>query len=181
MGSLPAAVITIFVMQALGVHGKSGLITSTLGVALILTSLAILFKERLRDFARERTSHLPAWNARTVAIVTVVMGVVLGVLVTISSVGAGALGTAMLFFLYPKMPIRQIVGTDIVHAVPLTAVAGIGHAVFGTVDWHLLGSLLVGSLPGIYIGSHVASHIPEKILRPVLAGMLILIGGKLVF
>jgi uncharacterized membrane protein YfcA len=179
-GSVPAAIVTVLVLKAVGVQGKSTLITSTLGVALILTSMAILFKERLRDYARLRTGHLPPWSDRTVAWVTVVMGVVLGVLVTISSVGAGALGTAMLFFVYPRLSIIEIVGTDIVHAVPLTAVAGIGHAAIGTVDWGLLGSLLLGSLPGIYVGSHVASHIPEKYLRPALAAMLILIGGKLV-
>jgi uncharacterized membrane protein YfcA len=179
-GSIPASIITVLVMKAAGIHGKSTLITTTLGVALILTSIAILFKEQLRDYARRRTSHLPDWSERRVAIVTVLMGVILGILVTISSVGAGALGTAMLFFLYPRMPIIQIVGTDIVHAVPLTAVAGIGHATMGTVDWTLLGSLLIGSLPGIYIGSNVASRIPEKYLRPALATMLVLIGGKLV-
>ena len=104
----------------------------------------------------------------------------LGILVTISSVGAGALGVAVLFFLYPKLPTIRIVGSDLAHAVPLTLVAGIGHWAIGSVDWTLLGSLLLGSLPGIWLGSHASAKVPEKILRPILATMLVLVGGKLI-
>jgi hypothetical protein len=95
-------------------------------------------------------------------------------------VGAGALGVTALFFLYPKLPAIRIVGSDLAHAVPLTAVAGIGHWMLGDVNWSLLVSLLVGSLPGIYIGSHLATKVPERILRPALAGMLVLVGAKLI-
>jgi uncharacterized membrane protein YfcA len=109
------------------------------------------------------------------------MGLILGVLVTLTSVGAGALGAAMLFFLYPRLPTVRIVGTDIAHAVPLTAVAGLGHLHMGTVDFVLLGSLLLGSLPGIYMGSHLSTKVPEKIIRPILASMLMLIGVKFVW
>ena len=105
----------------------------------------------------------------------------LGVLVTISSVGAGALGVAALFFLYPKLSPVKIVGSDVAHAVPLTLVAGLGHWLLGSVDWALLGSLLIGSLPGIWIGSHLSAKVPEHILRRILASMLVLIGSKLVF
>ena len=119
-------------------------------------------------------------NPRRTALLTVITGLILGTLVTISSVGAGALGVTALLFLYPKLPALRIVGSDIVHAVPLTLVAGLGHWWYGSVDWFLLGSLLVGSLPGIYLGSHLATKIPDKILRPTLAGMLVLIGGKLI-
>ncbi len=182
-GSLPASVLTIAALNvlALDTHALSTLIKTTLGVALLLTALALLFNERLRDYARQRWGHRPAWSKRTVSIVTLLTGIVLGIIVTISSVGAGAVGTAALFFLYPGMSVVQIIGTDIVHAVPLTLVAGLGHASLGTVDWKLLGSLLIGSLPGIYLGSHLAARVPEKVLRPTLAGMLVLIGGKLVF
>ena len=107
-------------------------------------------------------------------------GVVVGALVTISSIGAGVLGTVALLFLYPRMPAVKVVGTDIVHAVPLTALAGMGHMALGTVDLVLLGSLLLGSLPGIYIGSHMSAKVPEKVLRPVLATMLLIIGIKMV-
>jgi uncharacterized membrane protein YfcA len=100
--------------------------------------------------------------------------------VTISSIGAGVLGTVALLFLYPRMATAKVVGTDIAHAVPLTAVAGIGHMALGTVDLVLLGSLLLGSLPGIYIGSHLSTRFPEKVLRPILATMLLIIGTRLV-
>lgn len=182
-GSVPASITTTLVLKslALEVNQLSGLITLTLGVALILTALCLIFKEHIREYARRRWGHRPAWSEQRISIVTVAMGVVLGLLVTISSVGAGVVGTVMLFFLYPRMSAVQIVGTDIAHAVPLTAVAGFGHAVLGTVDWFLLGSLLLGSLPGIYLGSHLAAKIPDRVLRPTLAAMLVLIGGKLVF
>ena len=111
---------------------------------------------------------------------TVLIGAVLGILVTLSSVGAGALGTVALLFLYPKMTTLKIVGTDLAHAIPLTAVAGIGHLSLGNVDLVLLGSLLIGSLPGIWIGSHLSAKIPERFLRPVLASILMLIGLKFV-
>ena len=105
----------------------------------------------------------------------------LGVLVSISSVGAGAIGVTVLLMLYPNMPTVRIVGTDIAHAVPLTLLAGAGHWWLGSVDWPLLVSLLSGSIPGIAIGSHVASRVPEHVLRPLMAGTLALVGGKLVF
>ncbi len=182
-GSVPAAILTIITLKhlALDTEVLSALITTTLGIALIFTALALLFKDRLRDYARRKFGHRPAWHEQTVSRVTVVMGIVLGILVTISSVGAGAVCAAMLFILYPRLSVVQIVGTDIAHAVPLTAIAGLGHATLGTVDWSLLVSLLLGSLPGIYLGSHLGARIPERVLRPTLAGMLVLIGGKLVF
>lgn len=183
IGSIPASIVTVLLLKHFSPDVKqlSMLITTVLGVALILTAGALIFKDRLREYAKRKLSHLPAWSERTVSIATVVVGLILGVLVTISSVGAGALGAAFLFFLYPRLTAVQIVGTDIVHAVPLTAVAGMGHVALGSVDWILLGSLLLGSLPGIYFGSHLAAKIPERVLRPTLATMLVLIGGKLVF
>ena len=109
------------------------------------------------------------------------LGVVLGVLVSISSVGAGAIGVTALLMLYPKLPTVRIVGSDIAHAVPLTLIAGAGHWWIGSVDWHLLASLLVGSIPGIMIGSYFASRVPDRVLRPLLAGTLALVGGRLAF
>lgn len=184
-GSVPTSVVMIFVLkwlEARGIH-YGALITSTLSVALILTSLAMLFKERLHKFAEhdERFDFLRMLHQRYLVHITVFTGIVLGVLVTLSSVGAGAIGTAALFFLYPRMPSINIVGTDLAHAVPLTAVAGIGHAAIGTVDYGMLVSLLLGSLPGIYIGSHLATRLPEQYVRPALAGMLLLIGVRLAF
>jgi hypothetical protein len=106
--------------------------------------------------------------------------VVLGVLVTLSSVGAGALGTVALLFLYPRMSTLKIVGTDLAHAIPLTAVAGLGHLSLGNFDLDLLLSLLIGSVPGIWVGSHLSAKIPEAFLRPVLATLLLVIGLKFV-
>jgi uncharacterized membrane protein YfcA len=119
-------------------------------------------------------------NPATTARLTVLVGLALGVLVTISSVGAGALGVTALILLYPRLPIVRVVGTDIAHAVPLTLVAGLGHWLLGSVDWTLLGSLLLGSLPGIFIGSHISAKVPERVLRPILASLLVIIGGKLI-
>jgi len=118
---------------------------------------------------------------RQIALLTTTLGAVLGVLVSISSVGAGAIGVTALLMLYPKMPTVRIVGSDIAHAAPLTLLAGAGHWWLGSVDWLLLASLLSGSIPGIAIGSHVASRVPDRVLRPVIAGTLALVGGRLVF
>lgn len=125
------------------------------------------------------TSAAPANAARPLP--TLCVGLVIGCLVALTSVGAGVLGVVALFFLYPMLPARQIVGADIAHAVPLTLVAGAGHAAMGSVDWSLLGSLIIGSLPAIYVGSAVASRLPERFLRGFLALMLVLIGLKLFF
>ncbi|MCY1441388.1 Sulfite exporter TauE/SafE [compost metagenome] len=102
-------------------------------------------------------------------------------MVSLTSIGAGALGTVALFLLYPYLVTRRLVGTEIAHAVPLTLVAGLGHASMGNMDWSLLGYLLLGSLPGIYMGSHLTGRISDSILRPCLAGMLLMIGYKLAF
>jgi uncharacterized protein len=153
----------------------SAIVSVALGVALILTAGALLFRERLHFWANRRDARRGASAARG----TIAVGAVLGVLVTVSSVGAGALGVTALFFLYPGLAAARIVGTDIAHAVPLTLVAGLGHAAAGAVDWSLLGALLVGSLPGIWLGSTLSRKVPEPLLRGALAVMLAVIGGKL--
>jgi uncharacterized membrane protein YfcA len=108
-------------------------------------------------------------------------GAALGVLVTISSVGAGAIGVTVLLLLYPRLPMAIVVGSDIAHAVPLTLIAGIGHWWLGSVDWLLLTSLLTGSIPGIIVGSYLAVLVPDMILRPILAATLVAVGARLVF
>jgi uncharacterized membrane protein YfcA len=183
IGSLPAALVTVLGLNALGVESQifSGLITSTLGVALILTAIALLFRHQLAHLGRSRFGFMAAWRDRHIVAATIATGAILGILVTITSVGAGALGMVALIVLYPRSSAITLVGSDIAHAVPLTLIAGAGHAYLGTVDFGLLGSLLLGSLPGIYLGSHIGGQIPERILRPVLATILVVIGGRLIW
>lgn len=185
LGSIPASIATIFLIKHLLKLEKdiTGIITFTLGIALILTAIAVLIRcyvtrKQIREIedslissGRFRQMQVPA---------TVLVGAVLGILVTISSVGAGALGTVAILFLYPKMSTLKVVGTDLAHAIPLTAIAGLGHWTLGHIDFMLLGTLLIGSLPGIWIGSHVSAKIPEKTLRPLLASLLLIIGLKFV-
>ncbi len=180
-GSIPAAFVALVALHFLGVdsHRVSGLITGSLGIALILTALAILLRERLQRLGKHGAAG--QWRERHVVPATVMTGAVIGALVALSSVGAGAVGVAALFWLFPLLPASRIVGSDIAHAVPLTFVAGLGHFYMGTVDWHLLGNLLTGSLPGIYLGSMLSGRIAERWLRPALASMLVLVGGKLVW
>lgn len=178
-GSVPSAALTVWWLSTHSgsAYGSQSLISGTLGVALVLTACALLFRARLQALA-ERPG-IGAWRERHLRTLTVATGAVLGLLVTISSVGAGALGTAALVFLYPRLSAVRIVGSDIAHAVPLTLVAGMGHWWLGNVNWTLLAALLIGSLPGIALGSQIAARMPERILRPLLASMLFGIGGKL--
>ncbi len=181
-GSIPASLLTLYVVgnhAPGGIEGAADIIKVALGIALVLTAVAIIFRKRIQSYAIRRFGDHPN-RRRTAAVLTVLTGAVLGVLVSISSVGAGALGVTALIFLYPSMPALRIVGSDIAHAVPLTAVAGMGHWWLGSVDWALLGSLIIGSLPGIWLGSHVSTKIPDRILRPILATMLVLVGAKLI-
>ena len=156
------------------------LVTSVLSVALLLTATALLFKDRIKKIARREDGKVYELHHSYLPAATIVTGFIVGALVTISSIGAGVLGTVALLFLYPRMATAKVVGTDIAHAVPLTAVAGLGHMALGTVNFVLLGSLLLGSLPGIYIGSHLSAKVPENYLRPILASMLLIIGTRLV-
>jgi uncharacterized membrane protein YfcA len=179
-GSVPAAILTLVLLSYFGRDSKTvgDVIKTVLGFALILTAITLLFRAWL---LRKVAATLDKLNDRQIAWLTVLLGVVLGVLVSISSVGAGAIGVTVLLMLYPKLPTVRIVGTDIAHAVPLTLVAGAGHWWIGSVDWSLFASLLIGSIPGIMVGSALASKVPDKVLRPVLASTLALVGGRLAF
>lgn len=183
LGSIPAAILTIALLKVLALEEKTlrSLVTSVLSVALLATATALLLKDWIKKIASRDDGTVYEIHHRHLPAATVITGVVVGALVTVSSIGAGVLGTVAILFLYPRMPAVKVVGTDIVHAVPLTAVAGLGHMALGTVDFVLLGSLLLGSLPGIYIGSHLSAKVPEKVLRPLLATMLLIIGTKMVF
>ena len=182
LGSLPAAALVLYLLQNVVKKDEAitAAITTTLGVALILTAAALILRGRLAKkspvLRKTHGERFGRWQAP----LTVLVGLVLGVLVTLSSVGAGALGTVALLFLYPRLATVRIVGTDLAHAIPLTAVAGLGHWYMGNVDFTLLGSLLIGSLPGIYVGSHLSGKIPERIMRPILATLLLIVGLKFV-
>jgi uncharacterized protein len=174
-GSIPAALLTVFAMHRYGWFSTPRTITIVLGIALVLTATALALRPHLRRLSKE---HAPL--AARPRVLTAAAGLVLGVVVTISSVGAGALGVTALFLLYPQLKTSRLVASDLAHAVPLTLVAGLGHWMFGSVDFHLLLSLLIGSLPGIYIGSHFAGRISETLLRWLLAAVLLFAGVKLI-
>ncbi len=179
-GSTPATVLTLIVLSQLNLNGEAmrSLITFVLSFALFATALILIFGQPLVAMYRARVSEL---DPRRTATATVLFGALLGVLVTISSVGAGAIGVVVLIMLYPQMPMARIVGSDIAHAVPLTLVAGLGHWGMGAVDWGIMGSLLAGSLPGIFIGSYFAIRIPERALRVVLATTLFVVASRLAY
>jgi uncharacterized membrane protein YfcA len=179
VGSIPASILTTYYLRQIDVAstGAVDIIKFYLGIALLLTSIAVIF----RPYLIEKSKVTLLKKDSAIAIATIILGLILGGLVTLTSVGAGALGVTALLLIYPKIGITKIVGTDIAHAVPLTLVAGIGHASLGTVDYSLLGVLLIGSIPGIYIGSHLSSKVSEQSVRYVLALILIYVGQKLIF
>ena len=177
-GSIPASVLTLLVLWQLDLSAETArsLVNSVLCFALLLTATSLIFRKAATETLRWR---LERYDDATIARATVLVGAGLGVLVSISSVGAGAVGVTALLLLYPKLPMSRIVGSDIAHAVPLTLIAGIGHWAMGAIDWQLMGVLLIGSLPGIVIGSYWATRVPETALRLLLAATLILVAGKL--
>lgn len=179
-GSVPATLATIWAMSHFGLTGPGygRTISTLLGFMLLLTALSLIFRRRFLAFAGP---VLERATAGRVAPLTIATGAILGFLVTVSSVGAGALGVTALLLLYPRVPMPVIVGSDIAHAVPLTLVAGIGHLWLGSVDWPLLVSLLSGSIPGVVLGSYLSVRVPDFVLRPMLAAVLALVGVGLVF
>jgi uncharacterized membrane protein YfcA len=176
-GSLPGVILTIIGPYLVGIRGdnSSPLITITLGLALLLSAAAVLVRQKIMTCSILQSA---AASRRTVPL-TVMAGLALGVLMTISSVGAGALGMVMLVSLYPTKPLARLVGTDIAHAVPLTLVAGLGHWLLGSVDWVLMLSLLLGSVPGIVLGSNLSGRLPEWLLQPILTAVLIIVGIRM--
>ena len=179
-GSVPATALTLLLISHFDISGgaASRIISSVLGVMLLLTALSLVFR---RQFLAAVGDRLTTVAPHRTILLTVLTGIAMGVLVTISSVGAGAIGVTILLLLYPRLPMVVIVGSDIAHAVPLTLLAGLGHWYLGSVDWPLLASLLTGSVPGIIIGSYVSARVPDAVLRPILAATLTVVGGRLVF
>jgi len=178
-GSIPASVTTLVALSQLGLHGAtaSTLITRVLGYALFGTAAVLLLPNPILT---RYAARIGTFDARRTAAITIMIGAALGCLVTISSVGAGAMGVAVLILLYPQLPLARLVGSDIAHAVPLTLLAGIGYWLVGLVDWQLLASLMIGSLPGVVLGSYAAKRVPAVGLRFVLAAALVFAASKLV-
>lgn len=185
LGSIPATLLTLWGLQTFGKSQElSHLITHVLGYALFVTATMLLLRGIIRKMAEKRREqatldHKPLHTGRR-AMLTILTGLVLGFLVSLSSVGAGALGVTALILLYPQLPIVRIVGSDIAHAVPLTFLAGMGYFFLGKVDPNMLLGLLIGSIPGIIAGSFLAPKVPEAALRVVLAVVLTLVGWQLV-
>ncbi|MGA2940873.1 MAG: sulfite exporter TauE/SafE family protein [Xanthobacteraceae bacterium] len=179
-GSVPATALTILALSFVNLNGALArdLIAGLLTIALFFTALTLVFRDRIVRLYGQRIGRM---SERRVAGLTVAVGVVLGVLVSISSVGAGAIGVTALILLYPQLPIARIVGSDIAHAVPLTLVAGLGHWWLGSINLSLLIPLLLGSVPGIVLGSYVVTRVPETALRLLLAGTLAIVATKLAF
>jgi uncharacterized protein len=181
LGSIPAAAATLLWLHSAGSQGvKDGATLFALGVVLVLTSVAMLAMPRMIRRA-ERNGF--AFSERFLAIqpvLTVFAGGVLGLFVTLTSIGAGALGAPLLLFLYPRrLPPARLVATDLAHAIPLALVAGAGHILLGNVDFHMLGWLLLGSIPGVWLGAHFGGKLPDAILRTAIAVVLALVGLKL--
>jgi uncharacterized membrane protein YfcA len=179
-GSIPATVLTLAALSHFNLSGDAAhnLITLVLSVALFATAFVLVFGASIVAIYRARVAEL---DPHKTAVSTIVVGAVLGCLVSISSVGAGAMGVIALILLYPHMPMARVVGSDIAHAVPLTLVAGLGHWMMGSVNWAIIGSLLAGSLPGIFVGSYFAIRIPERALRLVLATTLFMVATRIAY
>jgi hypothetical protein len=178
-GSVPATLLTLLAMSRINLMspGTGHVISMVLGIALLLTAASLFLR---RWFIPAVAPTVARITPRTRRNLTILCGAVLGVLVSISSVGAGAIGVTALILLYPELPLPRIVGSDIAHAVPLTLIAGMGHWWLGAVDWTLLAALLTGAIPGIILGSFLASRVPEFVLRPLLASVLCVVGARLV-
>jgi hypothetical protein len=179
LGSVPVSFLTTLLLGAYDTSSDA-LVNSIkfwLGIALLLTSLSVLFRHELM----KQVKHEDLVNPKLIPALTLLLGMILGFLVTLTSVGAGALGVTALLLLYPHVHITRIIGSDVAHAVPLTLVAGLGHASLGTVDYGLLGTLLLGSVPGIWIGSHMTGVVGEQWVRNLLALILVYVGQKLAF
>lgn len=177
-GSLPAALGTIGWMHWVGVTKSAmALLTFSLGIALLLTAVTVAFRQVWLRVGLKLDAWLPPARKPWL---TVAAGLLLGVLVSLSSIGAGAIGATLILILYPHLATQRLVGTDIAHAVPLTLVAGIGHATLGHIEWGLLGALLIGSLPGIWLGARLTKSLPEKLTRAALCVSLVTAGLRVI-
>lgn len=179
VGSVPATIATLIALSWLNLHGTTAehVVSLVLGLVLLVTSVFLIFGRSVRERYADRMQGL---DRRAIWQLTILLGLVMGALVTATSVGAGAIGVTVLLLLHPKMPVARVVGSDIAHAVPLTLLAGLGHWYLGSINWGLLGTLLIGSLPGIVVGSYLAGRARDGVVRIVLASVLIVVAFRLI-
>jgi len=180
-GSIPASIGMLLAMHIFSLHkGSADIIMPALGIAVVLTALAMLFKPRLHHIGKQFRLATPETFKALQPGLTVAAGVILGALVTLTSIGAGALGTVMLVYLYPlRLTPARLVGTDLAHAIPVALIAGLGHLWLGNIDVALLGWLLLGSLPGVWIGSHLSTRAPEGLVRWAISLILLIVGTRI--
>jgi uncharacterized membrane protein YfcA len=178
-GSVPATIVTLIVLSQVDLSGASAqhAVTLTLGCVLLVTAVVLLGGRRIRERYADRLNGL---DRRTTNLLTILLGLIMAVLVTTTSVGAGAIGVTVLLILHPEIPPGRLVGSDIAHAVPLTLLAGMGHWYLGSINWTLLDALLIGSVPGIILGSYLASRSRDAVLRIALAAVLVVVGIRLI-
>jgi uncharacterized protein len=181
VGALPAALLATLALKHFGALDKEigQIIRYSIAGSVVLTIIALLFRGRMLGWINAHPEK--QLQGRNLTLATVLVGAVLGTLVTVSSIGAGAIGATILVLLYPRLSPAEIAGTDIAYAVPLTAIAAFGHWWLGSINWDLLITLLIGSVPGITIGSLAARAVPEKILRALLATTLAGVAFKMVY
>ena len=178
-GSIPASLATVALMHFTGItKGWASALTFSLGIALLLTAVTVAYRQTWHAVGLRLERWIPAERKPAL---TVLAGLVLGVLVSLSSIGAGAIGATLILLIYPRLEARRLVGTDIAHAVPLTLVAGIGHATLGHVEWQLLAMLLIGSVPGIWLGAQLTKKMPDRLVRALLCLSLVTAGVKVIY
>jgi uncharacterized membrane protein YfcA len=177
-GSIPASAATLALLHVTGLtQGWASTLTFSLGIALLLTALVVAYRQAWHAVGLRLERWIPE---RRKAGLTVACGLLLGVLVSLSSIGAGAIGATLIMLIHPRLESHRVVGTDIAHAVPLTLVAGLGHATLGHVDWGLLVALLIGSIPGIWLGAQLTRRMPERLVRALLCMALVTAGMKVI-
>jgi uncharacterized membrane protein YfcA len=179
-GSLPASIIMLLLMRSGFVSLDVNFIKTAVALAILITALSMLFQRQLHGIGKQLRISDAVHFKQAQPILTVIAGSILGGLVTLTSIGAGAVGVVMLAYLYPlRLTPARLVATDIVHAIPLTMFAGLGHLFIGNIDFSLLGWLLVGSIPGVLIGAILLSKLPQAPLRVAIAAVLSLVALKL--
>lgn len=180
IGSITTAIITILSLKIVGPVSKefNHFISVSIGISVLLTAISLLFRAKILKWVQENPSFLPSGPHLKMA--TIAVGAAIGVLVTVSSIGAGAIGATLILVLYPHLKPAEVAGTDIAYAVPLTALAGLGHWWLGNVHFDLLFGLLLGSVPAIWVGAKLSSSLSERATRNTLAVTLFLVGIKLV-